>query len=484
MRRPLVGVSATAVIILFLITRAPTSAQQPRRGVPAVKPPAPAAASTVHNAGKLLRETPLVKVHLRASGGADMCTPTVADIVLVFKVDEQYRIANEPSYWSVVDDVVVPAVIAECGGARMIRLENYVDDFRLAAAGAGAPRVYARTERFMTRREQAPGFAATEDGEAVETPLNRAARTVGGGRVLPRSFSGNERNAAAADIVSIADARAEFDRYTAERAVSAAGRQPGAGRSPAPSRGAPTVAPESPSTRENPPPGTVEIGLSETVDAALGIHRRDSIGPVLEAVRGWSPARLRSDVSFLPYAYEDVLGDAFRGNFQPWLGRAPNWPDGLQDRARGWLLDVAVLAYHINYAKQCRSAPGKWVEWTRRTETQSYNRFGPIGPPIVFEKSSIVRAPFLPAFRIRAERQRGGMQDLSSGTALLIVSNTFKGIFERPRGTPNQRWFEQDFKMFIDKAGCTSDATTQLEVNLHLLADGFPPLQELLRGKR
>ena len=67
-----------------------------------------------------------MKVHLGGITELAMCIPTVADVVLIFKVNDQFRIANDEADWKVVDEVVVPSVSAACQGARAIRIENYV----------------------------------------------------------------------------------------------------------------------------------------------------------------------------------------------------------------------------------------------------------------------------------------------------------------------------------------------------------------------
>jgi hypothetical protein len=479
MHRSLLISSASVALAAFLFTFEPALAQQSRPGARETQLQQQGAVRPVHNAGKLLRETALVKVHLAADSGR--CAPTVADVALVFKVDDQYEISDQPSYWNVIDEVVTPAIAAECGGPRSIRIDNYVGDFRLAAVQGEAPRVFGRSQPFMTRREQRPDARTVAEGEAVELPLNRASLAIGTRGALARRFYASERDPTRADIFSIADARARFDRYTAresDRQRRAAATPPAASDPPAgtdvPPRSQPPERSPAPAAR----PAPVASGLTSEL--------RNTIDPVLDTIRGWTPTRLRSDVSFLPYAYEDVLGDAFAGKFEPWLGRAPNWPDGLEDRAWGALLDVALLAYHTTFEQQCRSVPGKWIEWTRVFSLQQRNRLGPVGPDFGFTKTVVVREPFFPAFRVRAEQRRGGTLDLSTDKALRVLSSAVtsaaRGKLPPPTGLPNRRWFEQDFKMLLEKLGCTSDATQQLEVNLHLVADGFPPLQELLKG--
>ena len=66
----------------------------------------------------------------------------------------------------------------------------------------------------MTKKEQNPGFPAIDGGRSVEAPLSRATRTVGTTGILARSFSINERDSRLPATASIADARAEIERYT------------------------------------------------------------------------------------------------------------------------------------------------------------------------------------------------------------------------------------------------------------------------------
>ena len=478
MRRSILALGVIVSASVYLTALERTSTHQRSRPARETRPQPQGAIRPVHNAGKLLKETALVKVHLSTVSGR--CTPNVAYVALVFKVDERYQISNQPSYWSVIDDVVTPAVIAECGGAQSIRIDNYVDAYRLAAEQRGAPRVYERSEPFMTRAEQTSVSSRAARGDATEAPLNHASLTIGSRGNPARRFFTNDRNPARDDLLSIVDARATFDRYTATRDAD---RQRRVAASPL--AGDAQTAPDWLVRTELP---QRSAAAAQTTSSAIGLKSelRYTIEPVLAMVRGWTPARMRGDVSFLPYAYEDLLGDAFAGKFEKWLGRAPHWPDGLQDRAQGSLLDVAVLAYHTSFEQQCRFVPGKWIEWERYSSSQQTNRFGPVGPAFTFHRTSVVREPFFPAFRVRAEQRRGGTLDSSAeGTLSMLgsgVRSAASGRTLRILGLPNQGWFERDFKMLIEKLGCTSDATQQLEINLHLLADGFPPLQELVRG--
>jgi hypothetical protein len=198
-------------------------------------------------------------------------------------------------------------------------------------------------------------------------------------------------------------------------------------------------------------------------------NRRHYAESVLATLTGWTPDRLRRDFEIAGYATGTFLRDVVTGQFTSWLGQAPEGPSGLTVRARGRYLDAAYTAYHQEFEAVCAArAPGPWTEY--RIQTDQVTVQGPaqieIGRTMLNERKFIVRNVYVDAFSERMMNKRGGQGDASIAGLLT--------------GAPPTADFRADFRRFLGISGCSSDLTRQMEVNLYLLADGFPPVQVLL----
>jgi hypothetical protein len=212
---------------------------------------------------------------------------------------------------------------------------------------------------------------------------------------------------------------------------------------------------------------------SGPVDVLLAAGRRADAEQILKTLQGWTAARLSKNYRFADYRSRDFLEAVMRGAFEPWLGRQPEGPNGLKDRARGWYLDLAFAGYHGVFETACPSAPGPWVAWTSWIETTEIGPFGPTGPPTIDAKTTVrIREPYLRPVTLRAKAGRMAMSDFAAE----ILRAQQNGELQ------NLKALLGEFKRFLSEAGCTSDVTRQFEVNFYLLAEGFPPLQVLLPG--
>ena len=212
---------------------------------------------------------------------------------------------------------------------------------------------------------------------------------------------------------------------------------------------------------------------SGPVDTLLAAGRRADAEQILKTLPGWTAARLAKSYRFADYRSRAFLDAIVRGEFEPWLGRQPEGPNGLKDRARGWYLDLAFAGYHGVFETACPSAPGPWVAWTTWIETTQIGPFGPTGPPTVDSKTTVnIREPYLRPVTLRAKADRMAMSDFAAE----ILRAQQNGELQ------NLKALLGEFPRFLKDAGCTSDVTRQFEVNFYLLAEGFPPLQVLLPG--
>ena len=212
---------------------------------------------------------------------------------------------------------------------------------------------------------------------------------------------------------------------------------------------------------------------SGPVDTLLAAGRRADAEQILKTLPGWTAARLAKSYRFADYRSRDFLDAVMRGEFEPWLGRQPEGPNGLKDRARGWYLDLAFAGYHGVFETACPSAPGNWVAWTTWIETTQIGPFGPTGPPTIDSKITVnIREPYLRPVTLRAKAGRMAKSDFAAEILRAQQSGELQ----------NLKALLGEFTRFLKDAGCTSDVTRQFEVNFYLLAEGFPPLQVLLPG--
>jgi hypothetical protein len=122
----------------------------------------------------------LVKIYLRDTGERfnTPCLPQKADVSLVFKAPPDYEIKDDATYWSVVENDVVPAVLAACrvllpiGMQSSVQIDNYVDDFKISSVRMRAQPGGSETPWAVIRAaDRLPGYGG---GEFIEQPLSRA----------------------------------------------------------------------------------------------------------------------------------------------------------------------------------------------------------------------------------------------------------------------------------------------------------------------
>jgi hypothetical protein len=489
--------------LMILAAAAPTLAQRPRRTPPAARQRATVEvdAGSVHNAGKLLRETPLVRIHLGKSiGRRAYCTPTLADVVVVFKVDDRYRITDDENYWRLVEDEVVPAVTAECGGVRRIGIENYVEGYRLASLAGAQPRVYRLDEPFPTIREQQPGIARA-DGEAYESPVSTATRTLGLGEGRGRSFERNHRDPTQPLPASIAEARTEFERYGEVVATIAADRRQREEQERADRvemlrwsyrHGSGFVISDRMRRRQseaaallgdlNPYTLIVKTGeamrAGKRLDATLPLDattalaalaaqaRMSYVERVLATLPRWTAARLQEGDALTEHLSSDAFArDIFIGRFSGWLGEEPAGPiTPVLQPARGMDLDLGFVAYHRAYHKACGS--DRAVDWTPVEHKTDRVTSGPFGREIGRQNLSTI------SYNIR----KLYADQYIAASDYLDVS--IRG--RRRTDDVDRDRLESSVATWLTSAGCATDAVRQFEVNLLLATQGYPPLQRLL----
>jgi hypothetical protein len=218
-----------------------------------------------------------------------------------------------------------------------------------------------------------------------------------------------------------------------------------------------------------------EMPRFEAAALRLGVVRRREAQQVLATIPGWTRARLQTLRAGAYAGPEDVIRAALDGDFKRFLGRDGSGPVGLWRRPRATFVDRALLSYHIAYGQLCKgrgALPFKPYGFQYEVTTELITTRGlqrtrqivgreDVGAPHIWN----LREPFgdeaLRRWRLAQERA-------SDSYAYTASDN------------PDPEDMAKGFAGFITSAGCDSDLTKQFEVNLWLLADGFPPLQQLL----
>lgn len=202
----------------------------------------------------------------------------------------------------------------------------------------------------------------------------------------------------------------------------------------------------------------------------LRAARRDDATGVLGLVSDWTASRLVPARTFAGFQHERLLTDVFAGRFESWLGVPPSGPSGLSARARGWDLDVAFIAYQLAYQSECRhDTSTTWHAITVTNELVTKRGFQEISRYTTSEQKYEVRSPFAKPVleRLRDAREGARNQPVAGNSSPAITSVAAKA----------------DFVQLLKSVGCDSDPRRQMELNLYLIAEGFPPLQDLLANQ-
>jgi hypothetical protein len=437
----------------------------------------------VHNAYQLLQETPLVRVHAGRPEILDRwCASGSANVSLVFKVDDRYEVVDTPAYWQIVDRDLVPAVKQRCPGVRRIDIENYITGYRLD----GLERVWPVADPFPSDTIEQPISRAQLDLEAPAGILPRSLGNPSSGRspdstnasiAALRTAALKRAEAQRAAAAGAAAARADFERwsYTHEKGfeVSAGelAREEEARdvvrRASLNTLGAlaETLQVVSGAMPEGPHPMTL-IEAAGIVDAAT---RRAQAQAIVQTLATWTRRDLVPAPELAGYANGALIRDAIDGRFEPWVGSQPATLGGVLPTH---LLDttVAAMAYQLAFSERCAlEVPGPWIRYTYSLDLVTRSGSGFETNRDTGEKHVVqLREPFVEplARRLKAMLERSS------------ASVVAQQLLFRP--TVTQESATADFTRFLQRFGCGSPTTRQLEVNLHLMADGLPAVQQVL----
>jgi hypothetical protein len=468
----------------------------------------------VHNAYALLKQTSLADIYLGSKFGrtalrsnAQFCGAS-ASAVLVFKVGPDYRIMNAPEYWAFVDTEVLPAVHAACGRTTGVAVENYVRGYRLLLSGGKL--VYT------------PGDAWPNDVSLTEEPLSQVfvdptatpvtrRFSTGSPRLLQQGSQGGSINDVYAnDTRLLAEAEVEAVAAAARRAQEAAAYAArthwtyriGQGFKVSDWLQNREADARALLNRTN----TLTLGLSalqvmagtasqrdgelSPVEAVSTIdfrNRRETAERVLATLSSTAPVRF-STQAIGGASLKGVMQLIFDGRF-PTAGRVIPLPDpkaASLDAMYARLLsgtsseqsDAAYhrrifKLYHAAYAGRCRAdmtLPWERVQYPGEELIETVGPLDRVVNQQTLVKPAVqdVREVYVPV--VKHYHPNKDQTDLGSS----------------PNGEsrPSNLVITQELTRFLQTHGCSSRVTRQFEVNLYLLAEGFPPAQEIIgRGE-
>lgn len=380
--------------------------------------------------GDLLLETELYKLHGRLAFAEQCwCRSGLADVVMVFKTDENYKIEDNEDYWKRFEEEILPAVSSRCGKIWRIEIRHHVEGFYFDYVGR------------LVEKENVDNFLKQESAQIAPLGSVKVIFAKDGTPKRLWSFKGS----------SIAGYRERIKTQTADFIV----RQAEAKRQ-------------------------AEVKQQQMLAAKRPIHRTKAAN-VLKLLETPLAKNAPTTYDFSQYVKNKVLLSIYTGNFEPFTEKYE--PEDAERIAMSFdlnnlnevmkitrlriAINMAFVAYHRAFEDNCSS--NKDIPWDkarlRRPATITRNGLGiETGRTREENFEFSVREPFVNSF----ER------------AFIAINNP-DGIGQLMSGVSSSEYerYKNDFQKFLAVEKCSSPAIRQFEVNLYLANEWLLPLQQL-----